>query len=267
MLSISGLEDIDVVKGSSTWLCRKSRDSCAEIHGESGLEGTTFPKIAKEALKKNCYLHMFEKISAEPRKVTLVCTGALTNAAILLRAFPEVQQSIEKVVLMGGSIGIGNMSPAAEWNILCDPEAAHVVFTSALKVIMIPIEVTHTVLCTPQVLLRIESINSKFSRLILDLLTFFKETYFKVFRFADPPLHDPCAIAFLIRPELFELQFLHVDIESRSQFSDGRTLCDIFGVTGKEKNVFVATSVRAQEFWELMLSALEKADRVSSLNS
>lgn len=266
MLSISGLEHIDVVKGASQPLCRKSRSSCEEIHGESGLEGADFPPLKKDSVKKNCTIHIYESIISQPNRVTIIATGQLTNIALLLKVFPEVKESINQIVLMGGSIGLGNMSSAAEWNIMCDPEAAKIVFESGVKTAMIPLEVTHTALCTKDLLDRIILLSSRYSKLIHELLTFFQGSYLTMFRMPDPPLHDPCAVAYVISPEIFEGSLVRVDVEMGSQFCDGRTLCDMFGMTGLPKNVFVATSMNVTAFWEMMLDAIMNADKVSEMN-
>lgn len=268
MLSISGLSHVNVVKGSSTWLCRRTKSSCPEIHGESGLAGAYIPPTDKKPLPRNCYHYMFETISKQDRQVTIVCTAALTNIAIFLLAFPEAKQSIEKIVLLGGAIGIGNISPAAEWNIMCDPEAARVVFNSGLKIVMIPLEVSHTILSSPDILARIEGEleKSKFSQLLIDLILFFKASYYNVFHFENPPLHDPLAVAYVIDPSLFEVTPLHVDIEIKSEFCDGRTVCDIFDINKKPKDTLVARKIFVDRFWDVLLSALKKANQQSYLN-
>jgi inosine-uridine nucleoside N-ribohydrolase len=266
ILSVSGLEDVDVVKGSSGPLCRKSRTSCEEIHGDSGLDGTDFPPLKKEPVNKNCITHMYDCISSQPRKVTIIATAQLTNVALLLKVFPEVKEHIEQIVLMGGSIGLGNMTAAAEWNIMCDPEAAQIVFESGVKTAMIPLEVTHTALCTKEVLDKIEALSSRYSKLVHELLTFFQGSYLSLFAMPDPPLHDPCAVAYVISPEIFEGLLVRVDVEMGSRMCDGRTICDMFGMTKNVKNVFVATRMNVTAFWDIMLDAIMSADKVSELN-
>ena len=145
VIHVAGIRNVDVVKGSRTPLMSMNdtdaEAACPEIHGESGLDGADFPKIETKVIQRNCALHMNETIAAQNAKVTIVATGPLTNVAILLKAFPEVKQHIDGIVLMGGCVGIGNTSPGAEWNIQCDPEAAAIVFESGLPVSMVPIEV------------------------------------------------------------------------------------------------------------------------------
>ena len=124
-----------------------------------------------------------------------MCTGALTNAALLLSVYPELADVL-RVVLMGGAMGAGNTGAVAEFNIQLDPEAASIVFNSGADVTMVPLEVTHTALVTPEVLARIRGDGaSRFRRVVGELLTFFAASYERVFGFTSPPLHDPCAVA------------------------------------------------------------------------
>jgi len=209
---------------------------CPEIHGDSGLDAKdpslTFPPCPKEALDTNAFVHMNQVICSSPTPVTIIATAALTNIAILLRAFPDVTKNIEQIVLLGGCIGTGNIGPVMEWNIMIDPEAASIVFNCGLKVVQIPLEVTHTVLVTEEIQNTLTSWNTPFSLLFCSLLRFFEETYSKVFNFQHPPLHDPVAVAYVINPEIFKTDFVHVDIETQSSFSSGQTICDLFRRTG-----------------------------------
>jgi inosine-uridine nucleoside N-ribohydrolase len=140
---------------------------------------------------------MHKIISTYKDKVSLLGIAQLTNIALLLRMFPEVKSNISQIVIMGGAIGLGNMQPASEWNIEGDPEAAWVVFNSRLKVVMIPIEVTK------EIFNKLENYNTRFGNILIKLLLFFAETYKTVFRMPNPPLHDPCTVAYIIAPEIF----------------------------------------------------------------
>jgi inosine-uridine nucleoside N-ribohydrolase len=208
-------------------------------------------------------------ISSQVEPVHLVCTGQLTNAALLLTLFPEIKSKLAQVVIMGGGIGIGNTSPAAEFNIECDPEAAKIVFDEAskgLRLVMVPLEVTHTALCTPDILERIIISNTPFTRLITELLLFFRETYKRVFRFEHPPVHDPCAVFYVTRPDLFQVELMRVDIETSSMLCAGRTVCDVYQMSTLTKNVYVATKMDVVTFWDNMISAIESADAASCMN-
>ncbi|KDD76132.1 Inosine-uridine preferring nucleoside hydrolase [Helicosporidium sp. ATCC 50920] len=164
--------------------------------------------------------------------IQLVATGSLTNVALLLSVYPSLIPHIE-VVFMGGCLGVGNTGPAVEFNIQVDPESAAAVLASGVKVAMVPLEVTHTALVGAGQLSRVLSSAvsgpSRFRALIKDLLLFFADSYRDVFRFKDPPLHDPCAVAYVLAPQLF-------------------------------------TTMDVEQFWDLMMAALDAADAVSPLN-
>lgn len=153
----AGLEHLDVVPGQPFPLMLPNL-ICPEIHGETGLDGVTLPVPRKQPLAKKGVLHLAEMLAAAPEPVTLIFTGRLTNAALLLTLFPELKPRIAEFVLMGGAIGLGNTHPCAEFNIQTDPEAAKVVFDSGLRVVMVPLEVTHTALVTADVLRELEAI-------------------------------------------------------------------------------------------------------------
>lgn len=156
--------------------------------------------------------------------------------------------------------GHGNTGPAAEFNIQVDPEAASLVFESALPIYMVPLEVTHTALVTDKILAEIHSLSTGFSQIIGELLLFFKTTYKTVFFMHEPPLHDPCAVAFVINPELFEYRLMRVDVETASQLSYGQTVCDVFGMSKKQKNVHVCMKMDVEKFWQLMIEAIKLAN-------
>jgi len=157
--------------------------------------------------------------------------------------------------------GHGNTGPAAEFNIQVDPEAASIVFESGLPIFMVPLEVTHTALVSDAILDRINMLSSQFSKIITELLLFFKSTYKTVFLMPEPPLHDPCAVAFVISPELFEHRLMRVDVECASPLSYGQTVCDVFNMSKKAKNVHVCVKMNVDKFWELMLEAVKIADQ------
>lgn len=272
---VSGIENIEIVAGSSVPVMRSHGVSnqhdtaiCPEVHGESGLDrfnNTSFPPIPIKPKKVNAFVYMSERILACDRKVTFICTATVTNLALLLRVFPEVRNNIEEIVILGGSVGTGNMGPVTEWNMMIDPEATRIVFECGIKLVQIPLEVTHTALVTEEVLNMFKT-GTPFSSLFVDLLLFFQSTYKSVFNFDDPPLHDPLTVAYVINPSLFETKFVRVDIETQSNLSSGQTVVDVFGMTGKPKNVHLATKVNIPEFWKLLVSSFKIADSLSPMN-
>jgi inosine-uridine nucleoside N-ribohydrolase len=170
---------------------------------------------------------------------------------------------------MGGCIGIGNMQPGAEFNFMNDPDAAHIVFTSphVPRLVMVPLELTHTVCATPEVSERLRSLSSPFSSTLDHLLHFFAATYKQVFQFDSPPLHDPCAVAYVANRDLFEEQMMHVDIERISEHCQGRSVCDLYDMYHREKNCVVIMKMKdIEQFWNMMMNAIELADKKSPMN-
>jgi len=242
---------------------------CPEIHGNSGLDtiNGTLPDVPlKEPIKEKAIIHMYKIISQSQEPVTILATAALTNIALLITIFPEIKQKIKQIILLGGAMGTGNISPVAEFNILVDPHAAKMIFESGLKIIQIPLEVSHTCLVTDDIIKEIKSWNTPFSVVLIDLLMFFAKTYKEVYGFQDPPLHDPLTVAYAINPDIFETRFLRVDIETNSELSKGQTVCDIHHRTNKQKNVHVAMKVNVSKFWEMLLHSLKIANQQSILN-
>lgn len=242
---------------------------CPEIHGDSGLDclrgGHALPVTDKKAEEGKAVVRMFEAIKTwhddhKGQRVAVVGTAALTNIALLLILYPEVIEMIE-IVFMGGALGVGNTGPVVEFNIQVDPEACHVVLESGCPVTMVPLEVTHTALCTASVLKRIRDIDESDPRVqaVIDLLLYFAQTYKQVFQFDDPPTHDPCAVAFVIAPEIFTAKMHRVDVELCSTLSSGQTVVDIWDQRqDKRKNVLVCHRMDVDAFWDLMITAIQK---------
>ncbi|GAQ84607.1 inosine-uridine preferring nucleoside hydrolase family protein [Klebsormidium nitens] len=265
ILALIHREDIGVVPGATKPLLRPVR-TCPEIHGESGLDGARLPQPTVRPLLGKSVNVMFDAISkrfkndGSSQKVSLVATGALTNIALLLSVYPEIKEMIE-ITMMGGCLGIGNTGPVVEFNIQCDPEAASMVFESGVSVTMVPLEVTHTANVSPAVISAIRTTNpTPFRETICHLLEFFKKTYREVFNKEFPPLHDPCAVAYVIEPEMFKVDHLRVDIETRSELSAGQTVVDVWKQSGRPPNVHVARKMDVKAFFNTMLLALDKAD-------
>lgn len=188
--------------------------------------------------------------------MTLVPTGPLTNIAVFLLAHPELTGRIERIVLMGGSTGRGNTTPAAEFNVLCDPEAADIVFRSGLPVTMFGLNATHQVRATAEVVARIAALGTPLSALCVDLLTYFASTYREVYGFDAPPLHDPLTVAHLINPSLVSLVRAAVRVELNGTHTRGATVVDLHGVTDRPADTEVGMEVDTDAFWELIVEAV-----------
>eukprot|EP01061_Rhynchopus_euleeides_P047469 TRINITY_DN9531_c0_g2_i1.p1 TRINITY_DN9531_c0_g2~~TRINITY_DN9531_c0_g2_i1.p1 ORF type:complete len:340 (+),score=108.87 TRINITY_DN9531_c0_g2_i1:54-1073(+) len=277
ILSICGPQhrDLKIHRGAERPLiAAKKHDE--EIHGKTGMDGSAVLDAFCKGMSVNHTATLLETITgmadaimSEPNPVDVVAVGSLTNIALLFSTVPEALQNVRQIALMGGAMGVGNRHPVAEFNIICDPEAAEIVFNLPVKVVMAPLELTHTVRVTPEVQSTIRSRlrGSNLSQVVLDLTNFFKASYEKVFGFPSPPLHDPCAVAYCIAPELFTVNHYHVDVIHGGHFCAGQTVCDIWGSTDKPKNVHVASAVNLPAFWELMYTALESLNKTSQINS
>ncbi|MEU8520781.1 nucleoside hydrolase [Streptomyces sp. NBC_01216] len=253
----AGIDDVPVAAGRAGPLHGSPRVA-ENIHGRTGLDGPGWgagepgvPQDPRDALTL-----IRDTLLARPEPVTLVPTGPLTNIATLLLAHPELAPRIERIVLMGGSTGRGNTTPAAEFNILCDPEAADIVFSSGLPVTMFGLNATHQVRATPEVVARIEALGTPLSRLCVELLTFFASAYREVFGLDAPPLHDPLTVAHLIDPSLVSLVRAPVSVELTGTHTRGATVVDLDGVTGRAPQVDVGMEVDVPAFWDLIVEAV-----------
>lgn len=253
--SLAGIRDIPIAAGMDRPLVRELH-TAPEIHGVSGLDGPSVPEPDLTLAPTHGVDLLIERLRASDGDLTIVATGPLTNVATAMRRAPDILPKIQRIVLMGGAIGLGNTTPAAEFNIFVDPEAAHVVFTSGRPVTMVGLDVTHQVLATPEVRARIRALGSPVAYLVDDLLGFYADRYRAVFGFDSPPLHDPCAVARVVDPTLLTTQPMHVDIELRGEWTAGRTVCDVHGVSGKLTNVEVATGIDVERFWSLLVDTL-----------
>ena len=254
MVQYLGL-DIPIALGANHPLKREPQ-TCAAIHGESGLDGFTFPPL-KIGFDKKDAVTLMKDILLENDKVTLVPTGPLTNIALLLKNHPEVKSHIEEIVLMGGSIGYGNVTPAAEFNILCDPEAADVVFNSGLIVKMMGLDVTRRVLLYPEILERMNAIGNKVSDLFYALMKTFNLNQKKIFGHEGAPLHDPATIVYLIDPSVITLKKMNVVIDVSGGPSYGRTNCDQFDYLHQPHNAFVAVDINVDKYWDVIEKGLK----------
>ncbi|QGZ49760.1 MULTISPECIES: nucleoside hydrolase [Streptomyces] len=255
--AVAGIRGVPIAAGRDRPLHGAARVA-ENIHGGSGLDGPGFgegepdvPQDPRDALGL-----IRDTLLAHPAPVTLVPTGPLTNIAAFLLAYPELIRRIERIVLMGGSAGRGNTTPAAEFNILCDPEAADIVFASGLPITMFGLNATHQVRATPDVVARIAALGTPLGKLCVELLTYFAGSYREVYGFDAPPLHDPLTVAHLIDPSVISLVRAPVTVELTGTYTRGMTVVDLDGVTGRPANVDVGMEVDVPAFWDLIVEAV-----------
>lgn len=254
ILSLIDRTDVPVASGAAAPLSRPLR-TAEDIHGESGMEGPEIPDPPFSAEERGATELIADALRDSSEPVTLVPTGPLTNVATLLREHPELKDRISRVSLMGGSIGLGNTTPAAEFNVYVDPEAAREVFESGLRITMSGLDVTHQAGAGPAERERLRSAG-RVGGVVAGLLEFFAETYERVFGFDSPPLHDPVAVAAVLEPGVLRTRPMRVDVECESDLTRGETVCDFYGVTGKTPNADVGVELDRERFFELLYRAL-----------
>ncbi len=193
-----------------------------EIHGATGLDGAELPEPARDVAAQHAVSFLIDVLSAASEPVTLACTAPLTNLAVALIQRPEIAAGIREVVIMGGGINRGNITPVAEFNFYADPHAARVVFESGLPITLVPLDVTHQVLVTNDVIASIRAIGNPVSRVAADLLAYYGSMRRPAL--AGAPLHDPCVIAYLLRPDLFGGFPADVSIETDSALTMGQSV-------------------------------------------
>ncbi len=236
----------------------KEVEVCEAIHGDTGLDGFDFPPLEIDYDTRSAMDFMIESILNSDELVTVVTTGPMTNLALAIRMNPKILSNIEEIVLMGGSYQNGNVSPAAEFNIFCDPEAAYICFNSGLKITMVGLDVTRKVKVYSHIIDRMEKVNNEASDLFVKLMRVFNENHKKVFGFDGSPLHDPVTIAYLMNPSLLHTQFMNCEIDISHGPSYGRTNCDIFDYLKKPKNTHVAMDIDENLFWDIVEESLRR---------
>ncbi|MGN0406262.1 MAG: nucleoside hydrolase [Bariatricus sp.] len=244
--------DIPVYKGCGHPMIRESQVVAGDIHGESGLDGPVFEKLEKKAEEKHAVQFIIDTLLASDGDITVVTTGPMTNLAMAIRMCPDIVPKMKEIVIMGGAYQNGNVTPAAEFNILVDADAAHVCFNCGKKIVMCGLDVTRKVLCYPSIVERMGKHEGPAAKLFVDLMTFFNKSQKEVYGWEGGPLHDPVTIAYLIDPTVLTLKEMYTEIDIRSEQSYGRTNCDFFGYFGKQPNSFVAVDIDTEKFWNII---------------
>lgn len=233
----------------------RDRVMCAEIHGESGLDGYEFPKYERNFDKRNGPELIIDLLLAN-EDVTVVTTGPMTNLAMAMRLNPNIIPHIKEVVFMGGSPDGGNTSPAAEFNIMCDAEAAYVVLHSGVKIKMCGLNVTRKVLVTDEVINRMEKINNRVSDMFVKLMRVFNANQRKTFGIEAGPLHDPVTIVSLLNEDVVIFEHMNMEIDINHGSSYGRTNCDVYDYLHAPKNAYVAMDIDVNKYWDIIEEAI-----------
>jgi purine nucleosidase len=257
VVELSGKLDTPVYAGCETPMRRKLV-TAEYVHGKTGLDGPTLPEPRIKLREQHGVDFIIDTIRREPEKsVTLCALGPLTNLGMAFVKAPDIKQRVQEVVLMGGGLFEGgNVTPAAEFNIYVDPEAADVVFHSGIPITQVPLDVTHSMLSTRTRVDRFRQLGNRTGIATAEMLEFFERFDEAKYGWEGGPLHDPCVIAYLLRPELFVGKHVNVVVETSSELTRGMTVVDFWGVTGRAKNVNYLRSGDAEHFYDLLVERL-----------
>jgi len=263
IVELAGRHEVPVHAGCARPLARPLV-TAEYVHGETGLDGADLPQPATPLAEAHAVDAIIRVLRARPPgSVTLCPTGPLTNIALAMLKAPDIVPRIREIVLMGGAIGLGNVTPAAEFNIYVDPHAARMVFEAGVPIVMLGLDVTHQALVTPARLDAIRAIDTPVSRAVTGLLAFYNR--FDQVKEGRPgaPLHDPCVIAWLLEPSLFSGRACHVAIETAGELTLGRTVVDWSGRQGLTPNATVIDRIDADRFFALLTARLGRAVRTT----
>jgi inosine-uridine nucleoside N-ribohydrolase len=254
VLGYMGRDDIPVAAGADRPIVRELHIP-TDLHGESGLDGAELQDVDRKAESAHAVDWIAATLSSQPAPVTLVAMGPLTNIALFLARYPELESKLERIVFMGGSIGEGNITPAAEFNIWTDPEAARRVFSSGVDLTMVGLDVTHKALIMPSAVDSLAAAG-KAGRLMADLYRFFLPVHTKIYGWHGAPVHDALALAHVIDGSLFETVYTGVTVDTESESSRGRTNVDRWHQMEWAPNCHVAVDVDAQRVTELIVGRI-----------
>jgi purine nucleosidase len=252
-----GREDPPVHGGCSRPLLRPLVHA-ENIHGETGLDGADLPAPRGTPADAHAVDFLIEICAARPGEITICALGPLTNLALAMIKDASFAANVGEIVLMGGAIGRGNITPAAEFNAYVDPHAASVVFSSGAVVTMIGLDVTHRAIVTPARLDAVRAIDTPVGRAVAGLLDHYHRVDIARYGEVGSPLHDPCVIAYVLQPDLFSGRPAFVEVETRSEATMGRTRVDFWNATGRERNASVIEHIDAPGFFDMLIGRLAR---------
>lgn len=246
--------EIPVAKGAVKPILRELK-TAAHVHGETGLGNVVLPEAKADFASEEAADIIYREAVIAKGMLKIVALGPLTNIAMVLRKYPEIKNLISELVIMGGSCGYGNDTAAAEFNIYCDPEAAKIVFESGLNITMVGLDATHQAIVYPEEMTQIKAIGNKASDLVSQILEYSLPVY-NGFGYNGVIMHDPFAMAYAIDPTVMTSEMYHVDVETKGEFTSGKTVADVFRVTGKPANIRVGVGVDREKFVALLKKLL-----------
>ena len=256
---LAGRSDIRVFAGCDRPLARKLV-TAEYVHGKSGLDGIVLPDPVMPLAEGHAVDFIIESLREEaPGTVTLCPIGPLTNIATAFRRAPDIVPRVAEIVLMGGAyFEVGNVTPAAEFNIYVDPEAAEIVFGSGVPIVVMPLDVTHKALTTRARVEGFRNLGTRVGHAVASWTDFFERFDMAKYGSEGAPLHDPCAIAYLLKPDLFTGRHVNVAIETKGEFTLGMTVADWWRVSGREANAMFIGGIDAGGFYALLTERLAR---------
>ncbi|MBN2905840.1 MAG: nucleoside hydrolase [Rhodobacteraceae bacterium] len=256
---LAGKVDVPIFAGCDRPLAR-DLVTAEHVHGKTGLDGPTLPDPVMPLQEAHAVDFLIETLKREPAgSVTLCPLGPLTNIATALKSAPEIAPRIGGIVLMGGAyFQVGNITPAAEFNIYVDPEAAEIVFKSGVPITVIPLDVTHKALVTRPRNDAFRALGNRVGVAVAQMTDFFERFDKAKYGSLGAPLHDPCVTAYLLRPDLFSGRHVNVEIETEGRFTRGMTVADWWGVSGRAPNATFIGDVDAEGFFALLTDRLAR---------
>jgi purine nucleosidase len=262
--TVAGITDVPFAAGCDRPLLGHG-ETAPGIHGESGLDGPVLPPASVQLDRRHAIDLIIDTILAEePGTVTLVPVGGLTNIAMAARKEPRIVERVREVVLMGGAYGPGNMTATAEFNIAIDPESAQIVFSEAWPVTMVGLDVTHRALADRGVQERIEALGTAPARFVLDMLEFYGRAYRDTQDFPSPPVHDACAVAYVVDRSVLSVRRAPIAVELAGTLTRGTTVVDLRPFVLEDEEAMadcttsVATGIDASRLWDLLVDALQR---------
>ena len=258
--SLIGKSNINIYAGADKPI-KFELVTAAHVHGKSGLDIDGSPIQINDNYKiQNIYAVDFiiETCLSQTEPIYICPTGPLTNIALALQKEPKIKTNIQQIVFMGGvGMSLGNVTPAAEFNIYVDPHAADIVLHSGIPLIMMGLDVTHKVMVNDEIIENIKKNGNKSSYFFADLMNFYSKFHRKLYEIDESPLHDPCVIAYLIDPSLFKGRFVNVEVEKESTLTRGKTVVDWLGATNRKPNCIVMNEVSHKNFFSLLKKELK----------
>lgn len=248
--------DVPVALGSEFPLV-KTLITAGEVHGDDGIGGVVLPGSNLKLDPRHAIDLIADILNESQEKVTIIATGPLTNIGLFLRRYPELKSKIERISLMGGSVGFGNVTPAAEFNIFIDPEAADIVFKSGIPITMVGLNATQKAVFTMEDINNIKSQGGKIALLVSQMLENLWK-YHSLDGMEGCYLHDPVAVCAVTNPEILKTELLNVDVELKGEFTTGMTVVDIYNRWNKKGNAEVTLKIDKKAYVDLIIEAVNK---------